>query len=221
MKTIIAATIAVALSAPAFAADLSVKDTTGTYVNSEFNASGVYLSATGGMEFVTTEIGIENEPVSLSGIGSDGWTGEFTVGYDWQPRGSKFGVGVFAGANVSSAETSLVLGDDKVKYGRDWGWLVGARVFATVSDSTLIYVGGGYTQSEFSVSSTYDDIEGNDDLEGYLGEIGIETKLTDNVFGKVSARYTKYEDIGVGDNAYLKPESLQAMAGLTFKFNGK
>lgn len=192
--------------------------------------AGFYASLSGGMDFANTEVGydgsIKNElpfGVTLDGIGSTGFIGDGQVGYDFQA--GKIVFGVFGGGNISDTKTTLdaYIGDldeAKAELTRDWGWYAGGRIGYATSKDTLVYVGGGYTQADFSLES--DDFEGSETrtFDGYFGEVGIESRISGQFFAKAFGRYVAYnswEDDGVT----VDPSELQAMIGVTYRPNSR
>jgi outer membrane immunogenic protein len=194
------------------------------------NLSGILVGLSGGMDFANTAINYDDSysygetsvpfGAGLDGIGSTGFIGEGQIGYDYQA--GKVVFGVFGGGNISNTKTELSiyegLDDAKAELTRDWGWYAGARVGYAATKDTLIYVGGGYTQADFSLKSDAFDLDEAETFDGYFGEVGVETRLSGIVFGKVFGRYVDY-NAKEYDNGKLAvdPSELQAMVGLVVK----
>lgn len=114
-------------------------------------------------------------------------------------------VGVEAEISDSSTDRNLVPGVD-VETGRTiYG---GVRIGAAVSSKAMVYVKGGYANSELRVTNGSNTLFVTE-LDGIRGGAGVEYKLNDNMHVKGEYRYTNYSDT---------VSSHQAMAGIGIRF---
>lgn len=85
-------------------------------------------------------------------------------------------------------------GVSNVDVGRDLYF--GARVGVPVTENTLVYAKGGYTNTALNVTSTYNTTDtGTDvDLDGWRLGAGLEQAISPGVFAKVEYAYSNYEE---------------------------
>jgi opacity protein-like surface antigen len=152
------------------------------------------------------------------------------------------------GLNISSAEhketdSQFVLGNPAasgtvttMSFQQEWGGVLGPRLGLVVTPNTMAYVAGGWAFGKMGrikgvddagkVVDAFDHQETN--LSGFFGEVGMETRLWSNVYGKVAGRYTSYgsidlenvSDANSAQKTTLQRDSLDVMAGVTVKFGG-
>jgi outer membrane immunogenic protein len=192
--------------------------------------TGFYVGVSGGMDFANTALSYDDSytyddvkvpfGAGLDGVGSTGFIGEGQIGYDYQA--GKIVFGVFGGGNISNTKTTLDVYEGldvaKAELTRDWGWYAGPRIGYATSKDTIVYAGGGYTQAVFRLKSDAFKLDASETFEGYFGEVGVETRLSGAVFGKVFGRYVDYNSKSYDDGKLMvDPSELQAMVGLTIK----
>lgn len=219
--------------------------------------SGVYLGALGGYQFSNSALnydascfdqrGIEvsSTHVGIDGLGAEGLFGELQLGVDKQVT-TRIVLGAFAGVNVNDSEfavdvsaafngTTLPGSGDILTISQEWGGVLGARAGWLTTANTMLYVGGGWAFGEmnkvqFKGGDAFPDQD--TDLNGYFLEIGMESRLAENVYFTVAGRYTDYgsltlaegtEDCCGGDDGKqsleLDHDTLAVMAGLKVKLN--
>ena len=85
-------------------------------------------------------------------------------------------------------------GVSNVDVGRDLYF--GARVGVPVTENTLVYAKGGYTNTALNVTSTDNTTDtGTDvDLDGWRLGAGLEQAISPGVFAKVEYAYSNYEE---------------------------
>ncbi|OYW44872.1 MAG: hypothetical protein B7Z08_06865 [Sphingomonadales bacterium 32-68-7] len=188
----------VALSAPAYAQDLS----------------GFRIEARGGWNQSSTDLSLPNpdydedndEPIdeflTASETESDIAYGA-EIGYDFQiPYGPV--LGVYAGVDFAGGETCAeLIEDDLACAGIDRTITLGARAGLPLGETSMIFVKGGYSNGKFA--ATYDeDVTDNDDadagdifefdedLGGWHAGGGLEFGLTRRLYAKLEYTYTSY-----------------------------
>lgn len=146
------------------------------------------------------------ESVSDGTDSAAGVVGIATVGYDLQ-LGNAFVVGaVVEGGLSTTKDCDDVAPVTCLKSGRDL--YAGARIGLVSGDSTLVYIGAGYTNGQAKLTSGGNTVASND-LDGIRGTFGVETLLGGNVSLKGELRYSNYE---------ASTERYQAVLGLGFRF---
>ena len=217
-----------------------------------YSWSGLWVGAMGGYAFSNSDTTYdegeidkvdgdynERDVINIDGLGADGFLGEGQIGYDHQVS-SNLLVGVFGGINVSDAEFTAsysVDGADVLTVSNDyeWGGVAGLRLGFIKSPDTLFYLGGGYAYAQLG-DTLVNGVKfntGDNELDGWFGEVGMETRIANNVFLTVSGRYTDYGSMTVfheseldrnGDTDYKTIEtdtdSLAVMVGLKAKLGG-
>ncbi len=243
MRSILIALMSFLFIGAASAADLgnSVKDVTITTTITP-NWSGVWAGAFGGYGMTNTDISLDHfserndivtkhNSANLDGIGSEGAFGEIQIGYDQQIN--RIIVGVYAGYGITNAETTFGARDD-IMHGSasfDDSYFTAARFGVKLNDNTIGYIAGGWRWAEAEVKFTKGtDTERFGNIwDGPMAEIGLESRLTDNIFGRLAARYTAFEDQTFGgqqgeehcwNELNVGPGELQIMIGAIAKFNG-
>jgi outer membrane immunogenic protein len=127
------------------------------------------------------------------GVGSSGVAYGGVVGYDTRIGGAVIGAeGEVTGSTVEESGVSA---------GVDFS--VGARLGYAVTNSTLVYAKGGYTNARINVGAL------GADYDGYRVGAGVEHSFG-RFLGKVEYRYSRY------DSAHINRD--QVMAGLGIRF---
>lgn len=207
----------------------------------QVNHTGIWAAALGGMSFFNTEmdwnIDGPNTPaipfLDADGLGSEGLFGEAQVGLDYQIN-SLIVARAVGGVNTSDAEFSAsVFGPDflTISTSYDWGAIAGGGLCLVKSASTMFCGTGGWAYAKLNnVNGTFGgkpySLE-TEDLNGWFGELSMETKLTESTSLVISGRYTDYgsetlvidpaKSIEVDD---LDTDSLAVMVGLKAKLGG-
>ncbi|MEO5707561.1 MAG: outer membrane beta-barrel protein [Alteraurantiacibacter sp.] len=174
-----------ALAAPAAAQDAA-------------NFEGLHVEALVGYDMMrpgsTTDID-NNEDVDQTiedvaygvGAGYDVAMGGVIIGAEAQyvqsEAGSEYDTTGVTGFGVSNVEV-----------GRDLYF--GARVGFPVTENTLVYGKGGYTNTNLNVISSDNttDTETNVDLDGWRVGAGVEQAISPGVFAKVEYAYSNYQE---------------------------
>ena len=215
--TLLAAVSALAISTvAASAADVSVAAPVADW-------SGFYAGVGGGASFVFSDLNFEEnitkdqkttsfDPVKGEN-GAQGGFGTIELGYDYQVN-DQFVIGIagnfdFGSDMGNSVKNSSASG--KKVYEADWSasntWGVGVRAGYLASESTLLFVDGGYTQADIEASASYSK-EGdvlynakNDAWSnGYYIGGGVQTMLTDSIYVKAEYRFASYQDLNGQDS---------------------
>ena len=122
------------------------------------------------------------------------------VGYD-MAIGKGFTIGAEAGIGFNaSGKVEGTLGTTNVRLtsGRDID--LSLRLGAIVTPSTLLYLKGGYANSEYRLRTSIGGTTGptvthtSDDNDGYRIGAGVEQMVNDHVYAKAEYRYTNYGD---------------------------
>lgn len=159
----------------------------------------------------------------------DGVTYGVGVGYDFAVGGMILGLeGEWTESSAQSDYDTTdftTFGVENVEVGRDF--YVGARVGAEIVPGTLLYAKGGYTNARYNILATDNstDVDSDIDLDGWRVGLGIEEKLSDNIYAKVEYRYSNYEEGEVEAPSGLESDRFnvdidrhQVMAGLGVRF---
>lgn len=230
----------------AYASDLSLKDSPGDVASPGRAVSwtGPWIGIAGGYDFANDKLtesehyGDESGKISVDGLGSQGLFGELQLGYDRQLGNRPYVISVFGGLNLNDNEFSIDAsgGGEHVNIlsiEQEWGGVLGARVGMLKSPDTMFYVGGGWAFGKMGdVKSdgekVFDDQE--TDLSGWFGELGMETRVYQNVYLSVAGRYTDYGSINLAHESGCEGEcsasidldvhDLTVMTGLKIKLNG-
>lgn len=235
----LAAMTAALMSSGAYAADVyskgSLKDTE-VAVEASRTWTGLWLGAFGGYSMNNTELSLnsfhDNGDKSLNkgrldGLGGEGLFGEVQAGYDRQI--GRLVVGCYGGVNFSGAETEASGKGASLKIEEDIAYLAACRFGALLNKDTLVYVAGGYRWQDVDITVTDGASKTfTEDFDGFLGEVGLETRISGGLFGRLAARYTAFDDknwsdrAGAEDNCWNElnadPGKLEIMAGITYKF---
>jgi len=197
---------------------------------------------------------VRGSSVEIDGLGADGLFGEIQLGFDKQV-GTRLVLGAFAGVNLNNAEFevsgSQFFGANDpnngsfsaLTFSQEWGGVLGARAGFLTTQNTMLYVAGGWAFGEMSDLES-EIIGGPDgdggklfdkqetDLNGWFAEVGMETRVSDNVYLTVAGRYTDYSAITLAEGSdesccgtinqklELDHDTLSVMAGLKVKLNG-
>lgn len=225
----IIATVFGAITLPAMAADLgaSVKDVTVQTVEKQ-SWSGIWLGAVGGYAVSNTDLDFAHTydettyTSNFSGIGGEGFFGEFQGGLDYQIPASRIVVGIIGAINLPALETEASADGEKISVKAGTNYLVGGRLGLLLNEHAMLYGAGGYRWAEFELNGFNSETNGDYDVEGVWGEGGIETRLAANTYGKIFGRYTEYDTqhatISNRDDLKIEPGVLEVGAGITFKF---
>lgn len=227
--------------------------------------SGPWIGVVGGLSFFNTETtfrdddydfdGVkkvwvhdpsDSDSLNIDGLGAEGLFGEVQIGYDHQV-GTRLIIGALGGVNLSDAEFSASAnnGTNKVfdvSADYEWGGIIGGRLGYLKSLDTMFYVAGGWAYAQLGDTvgnvggkPSGDFVLSGPELNGWFGEVGMETRVSDNVFLTVAGRYTDYGSETLAEFGTLNPngtgnddvqsieidtDSLSVMVGLKAKFGG-
>jgi outer membrane immunogenic protein len=207
----------------------------------QVNWTGLWVGAVGGYNFFNSELdyfaGDEDQVHgNVDGLGAEGFFGEAQLGYDHQIN-NQFVVGIFGGVNLSDAEfnASIRYGDetDSIATDYEWGSVLGARLGLLKSPDTMFYVGGGWAHAQIgdTVVSEHDEDPVNiagPEVDGWFGEVGMETRISNNIFMTVAGRYTDYgaqtlwqsDPEDCPERIEIDTDSLAVMVGIKAKLGG-
>lgn len=193
----------------------------------------------------------ESGSLTVDGLGAEGLFGEIQLGLDKQ-IGQRIVVGVFGGLNLSQGEFEIsassfdsdaVVKDKNasiLSLEQEWGGVAGARLGYLTTPNTMFYVAGGWAfgeigkfKSDFANGGKGGDVfkDQETDLNGWFGEVGMESRLTEineNLYFTLAGRYTDYSAITLEegttgqyqDSLEVDHDTLAAMAGLKLKLGG-
>jgi opacity protein-like surface antigen len=197
-----------------------------------------------------------NEFMGSAGDADGGAAGAFArgqIGFDYQ-MGSNLVFGLDATYNLGKTEIgqsasnangysseddggeAYSLSDISTDLSIDSMWTAGARLGFLSSESTLLFVSGGYASANAELSADYDSVVGgeaggvlndpdftvawnasaseSDWMSGYYLGAGVETLLTDSISVRVEYRYTDLGSIEVSkDLVGSMPGCIQAPCG--------
>lgn len=210
MKLVSSLAIAAALAAtPVSAADLfgnSSKDAPAT----ASDWTGFYIG--GGVGYSATDTEVSVSGVSFDGISADGITGTARIGYDRQM--GDIVLGVFAEGSLSDSNVEVSSGGDSLGVDLDYSYGGGVRA-GFLRNATLIYALAGYKVQHLEG----DGFEFDDELGGWFGGLGIETKVTDRVTLGLEGTYTAFEEEDFGTGINFEPSTLEVFARARFLVN--
>ncbi len=196
---------------------------------------------------------VEGASIGVDGLGAEGLFGEIQLGFDKQV-GTRLVLGAFAGLNLNDGEFEIdasrfvegvpaATGSASIlTFSQEWGGVLGARAGFLTTQNTMLYVAGGWAFGELSdlesgivggPSGTGGKLfnKQETDLNGYFVELGMETRISENVFFTVAGRYTDYGAITLAERSSddccgtldekleLDHDTLAVMAGLKIKLN--
>jgi outer membrane immunogenic protein len=147
------------------------------------------------------------------------------AGYDYDVGGVILGVeGEFMESSGSQDSDESIDGFvSSVETGRDL--YIGGRVGVPVTDRTLLYAKGGYTN--LAVEANYDgvddDFEFDRNADGFRLGAGIEQAFGTNAYGKLEYRYSNYNNLelnmeGTDFQRDIDLDRHQVVAGVGFRF---
>ncbi len=154
---------------------------------------------------------INGTPVSID---TDGFGGSAFGGWNWQNGSMVYGIEGDIGVYNSRGDNAGVETRNTVD-----GSLRG-RIGVAVTDNVLVYgtAGGAAARQRIEAGGASD----TDIVLGYTAGVGVDAKLTDQVFGRVEYRHTRYDDgayslPGVGTGSFDNTEN-RVGVGLGIKF---
>lgn len=254
-NSVLASVVAIAAMAGggAYAADIngrggSTKDSVDVRDYSERSWSGLWVGAFGGYSLSNTGLTqdsfhdrgeeiVRTSRERVDGLGGEGAFGQLQIGFDGQV-GNRLVVGVFGGASFSQSESeiSATYGDYSAGLTVEEGntYFGGLRAGILLNKDNLAYVAGGYAQTEATVK--WGDNDGGDsgskdfDFDAWFAEVGFESRINNNLYGRVAGRYYFYDDKRVAggrdgdencwDELNANPGKLELMVGLSYKLGG-
>jgi outer membrane immunogenic protein len=203
---------------------------------SGYNWSGLYVGAGVGVGAVVHRVEVVNPDIGVdfNGLGGEGVFGELTIGYDYMVS-PRFLIGAFADAHYGNIgpELNALGGLIDAELTNTYGFDVGARVGYLLNPSALGYVLGGYTWQRFELDGSLlggaVPFEFEEDRDGYVVGVGMETVLTGNWTIKTEYRYANYGDDTVfsiddpdGDtDINVEPSTHTFHAGVNYRFGAQ
>ena len=222
---LIAGVAAVALSGPAFAADLPAQPVEPAPIAMPiaFDWTGFYIGAQVGYSWGNVDITVDGYDSDLS-PDADGVVGGAFVGYNVQFNQIVVGL-------EGDIEASGISGDDddddallEADADNNWQGSIRARL-GFAFDNFLPYIQGGVAFSDWDVSVrdviTDDEIDDSDTFTGWTVGAGLEYAFTQNITARVEYRYTDFGDsdfdlAGNDVNADLTTNTVRV--GVAYKF---
>lgn len=239
-SSLIVATAAFLLSSSALSAsDLngkgSTKDFFGNPASVEQSWTGLWAAALGSYSMSNTELSLDHFRAkgdevakdtlgSVNGLGAEGFGGRAQIGFDKQV--GSFVAGAWVGASISNSESELRAGDDTftIEEQESYEAAIRAGILLGQARHTLLYVAGGHTWTNAELSGP-EGLRADFDLEGWFGEIGVESRIANNTYLRAAGRYTAYDDFTAAkwgnedcwNEINADPGKLEFMAGVVFK----
>jgi outer membrane immunogenic protein len=191
------------------------------------SASGLRAEGRVGLDINEVSLGYDDgiDSFEASDSQSDfGYGAE--IGYDI-PVGQNFVIGGYVGVDLSSARyCSEFLGDDELCIDAGRNFTVGARAGFPISEGSLVYAKGGYSNGRINVSydefgSALNDVDEGENMDGFHLGAGVEVGINQNLYLKSEYVFTDYqngraEEAGISFGAGLTRH--QIMAGVGFRF---
>lgn len=146
-------------------------------------------------------------------IDTDGFGGSAFGGWNWQNGAFVYGLEADIGAYGARGENAGIEARNTVDGS------VRGRVGVAVTDDVLVYgtAGGAAARQRISTAAGRD----TDVVLGYTAGVGVDARLTDQVFGRLEYRHTRYQDgdysIGGVDGSFDNTEN-RVSVGLGIKF---
>ena len=154
--------------------------------------------------------------LNADGLGGKDWTYGVRGGFDFQPSGSPFVIGILGGYGWGSVGGSFdyaiadFAGIDNVKgasFSIEPTWHVGGRVGLVLMSKTLVYVGGAWAQAEASGAVTVSGsltaptkLASTQTVDGYMILAGLETIIAPQWTLGAEYSYARYDTVNfVGD----------------------
>ena len=184
------------------------------------NLSGFYVSGGVGGGSITHELSVPAfGNINFDGLGGEGFLGTVGIGYDKQRDNLIFGV--FADFDFTSIESELSAFGASVDLPVDYVINVGLRIGFETTPDTMLFVSGGYSHLsmgdlEFGGATIFEP----GDFDGFFIGGGMESRLSQNLFGRVEYRYSDY-----GGNDYfggileIEPSTHVGRFTVSYKFN--
>lgn len=208
-----------AIAAPAMAQDTSA-------------FTGPRVEAVIGYDIAKAGSDIDNDQNDNDDQDVDGFMYGAAIGYDVAVGSLVIGADAELTDSTAKVERDRTgdieaFGLGRVEAGRDL--YLGARIGGLVSDRTLLYAKGGYTNARFEFTGTDGEINENRriDTDGYRIGAGVEHAVNENTFVKLEYRYSNYsegeidfEDENVGDSGRfdIDTDRHQIVAGVGLRF---
>lgn len=140
-------------------------------------------------------------PAPGNEIGTDGFVGNGFAGWNWQSGGFVYGVEGDVGYNGMEGSNAGVSSESGVDGS------LRARLGLAATDNLLIYGTAGGAAERLKIS----DAAGSDTntMFGWTAGVGADAKLTEQVFGRLEYRYTKYgsDDFNTGSGVQSVDDS--------------
>src|SRR5690606_17108652 len=198
--------------------------------------TGVYFGGGLGYQIGTTDLDYhrtyQNNPgvkdASSYGLSSDDWRYGLRLGFDYQPSGSPFVIGVFGGHDWGESDFSAATHFDKRETSGDNSdelfvngrleptWYVGGRVGITPTSRSLVYVGYAYSKAKLDFpyigvnhgwsEDLREKNNKNTGVEGHTFLAGVELALSENLSAGLEYNYTKYDSLNFAVRPYENPE---------------
>lgn len=200
--------------------------------NSAVNANATGCTNNG---TITAREAVLDDVLGLDGIGGDGFIGGGRVGFDIARGRLLFGV--FADYNFSNIESTLSAssGNQSATFTleKENEWTVGARIGAIVAPRTLVYILGGYTESDYKLSGpgvvASASFNPEHTISGFTGGAGVEYAAGGGLFLGLEGLYTAYDTeewfddrtaLGNGTVVDVDTDELKALVTAKYKFGG-
>jgi outer membrane immunogenic protein len=180
--------------------------------------TGLYLGVYGGGGAIVNNIEIPPAGgANINGLGGEGVLGGVMAGYNYQMNNIVLGLQGEVGFNDLKSEANL--GGFNAEAKQNFVAALSARAGLLVTPDTLAYIIGGYSHSNYKLTTNVG-FSAHENYDGFHVGGGLETKITSNATLRAEYRYTSYsgEDWGSGGVLNIEPSSHTGTIGLAWLF---
>jgi outer membrane immunogenic protein len=198
LKLLTATAIAAFIAGPAYATDLSTKDTARTASPAAQGWTGPYIGVHGGYSLSSHEVNLDAGGVNvfdLNGLGGNGETVGVIVGYDHLILPQLL-IGAYGEYNFTNSETSLSVMNSAYSAALKQGdmWVIGGRV-GTFVRGTLVFLNAGYAHTDYELSASFASHSLTKDYDGVLVGGGVELPIGAGFFATAKYDHTFFRDV--------------------------
>lgn len=185
-----------------------------TAANAAEPFNGPFVGVQAGWE--QTDVGTASTPLGSTSINNsnDTVTGGVFAGYDYKLT-PKVVAGVEAGINLSDSDDLVSSnGGRTASIDAERSIDLSARLGYLVTDNTLVYARGGYSnvRAETTLTNAAGTLRDRSNLDGWLVGAGIERAISQNISTRLEYRYS---DLSEGDGKF---DRHQLLMGVAYRF---
>ena len=179
---------------------------------------GPYIGVNGGWQQERLSINVDDGLVTETFRGNtSGFAYGIHAGYDFNIGGNGI-LGVEAALGGTTGDFDSADSDVTLSAGRTIELV--ARAGALISNDTLIYARGGYSNARYTL--TVDGLgSGSTNRDGFTVGAGIEHAFTPNVSARIEYAYSKWDNYRLADDvaeATFRPSRNAVKAGVSYRF---